>query len=268
MNEGLAEYALVRTTELLAADPGYAYAAAARQVAREHRERLNHLMDREDVSIRLRFYETGPAQAAVLDRLAGPGWQTRLVEENLTLQDLLADVAGYRDPERRLIARAAERADLVALRSRTSERIEALRTRRRQRVDSLLARSGLKIEITAEALSGGFGHCRIDPQNVLQIDTGVLLHTRMLRPCAGNALVAQFTTPVLDDQRAGMLTAVVGPETDVRLTIAGEPTVLDDGERLEAAEEIRIESESLTLRSARADLERRGRVLRIRPLPK
>jgi hypothetical protein len=58
------------------------------------------------------------------------------------------------------------------------------------------------------------------------------------------------------------------PEDQVlALTIAGQAVNLGDGDRVVEAEEVSLEAESLTLRSARADVERQGGVIRIVPLP-
>ncbi|MGH7537791.1 MAG: hypothetical protein ACREMF_04085 [Gemmatimonadales bacterium] len=91
LNEGLAEYALLR---------GYGFAGAG-ILAHGTVQRLDGLTSTPGLSIRLRFYSTGSALALLLDRLAGAGWKARLVNENLTLLELMARVTGFRDAEGR-----------------------------------------------------------------------------------------------------------------------------------------------------------------------
>jgi len=55
--------------------------------------------------------------------------------------------------------------------------------------DSILTAPGLEVVIDASAV-GGMAMCGIDPQNLLQVGHGVLLHRRWVRPCAGGARLA------------------------------------------------------------------------------
>jgi hypothetical protein len=255
LNEGLAEYALLRFQGA---------AEGADGVPADLPRRLSNAVD-AGRSPRLRFYATGAAQAYLLDRLAGDGWKTRLVADDLTLQEMLARAAGYRETEDALRRSAAARLDGGALRARAARQVEGLRALRQAQVDSARARPGILLRVDAGRV-GGVGSCGFDPQNLVRVSESVLLHTRWLRPCAGAALEGELTAWIVEDRDRATLEAVIGPEADVRLTIGGAAVALADGERREGAQ-VRIESPAATLTSARAVLERRGRELVLTPLP-
>ena len=265
LNEGLAEYALVRALELAAGEATLPFRGDAAREVERHRSRLDSLTADARQSLRLRFYVTGPALGLLLDRLAGPAWRDELVRRDLTLQDELAEASGYRDRERALLGRAARAVDTTALARDARAAIERLRSLRRSQVDSILARPGVTVVLSADSLGGGsFGLCGIDPQNLLQVDAGVLLHTRWVRPCAGG-LSAEFTTAAVQDRNAGTFTAVVGAEDSVQVTSGGSPVTLRDGETLLAGD-LKVVAPGVTVQAARAALTRRGRVLKIAPL--
>jgi len=265
LNEGLAEYTLVRSLALAAADPAFPWRADAEREVARHRARLDSLTTDVRQSLRLRFYATGPAMGVLLDRLAGPPWRAELVRRDLMLQDLLAEASGYRDPERALLARAARAVDTAALGRTARNAVAQLRAIRRAQVDSVLGRPGVTVVLRADSLPGArFGLCGIDPQNLLQVSPDVLLHTRWVRACAPG-LTAEFSTAAVQDRRAGTVTAVIGAEDSVRVTAGGGPTVLGEGAP-EVLADLRIEGPGLTLRAARAVVGRRGRVLEIVPL--
>jgi hypothetical protein len=265
LNEGLAEYALVRVLELAAGDPAFPWRAdAVREVAR-HRTQVETPTADVRQSLRLRFYMTGPAMGHLLDRLQGPAWRGDLVARDLTLQEALAEASGYRDPEHALLGRAARAVDTAALDRAAREAVGRLRAIRRAQVDSVLARPGLTVVVKADSLRGrGFGLCGIDPQNLLQVDTTVLLHTRWVKPCGGG-LTAEFTTATVQDRGAGTFTAVIGAEDSVRVTAAGAPLALADGAATTASE-VKIEAPGVTLQASKAMLVRRGRVLEVVPV--
>src|SRR5258708_17032783 len=96
LNEGLAEYTLVRSVQLAARQRDFPDRAGAAQLAASKRTGLHQLTDDVTRSVRLRYYATGPALGQLLDALEGPAWKTRLVERHLTMQGLLAEVSGYR----------------------------------------------------------------------------------------------------------------------------------------------------------------------------
>ena len=99
--------------------------------------------------------------------------------------------------------------DTAALAREAGAAIARLRATRRAQVDSILARPGLLLTLRADSLAGrGFGLCGFDPQNLLQVDSTVLLHTRWVRLCGG--VSGEFTTAAVQDRTAGTFAAVVG----------------------------------------------------------
>jgi hypothetical protein len=264
LNEGLAEYALVRVLDLAAADPSLPWRADATAVAADHRARLHSLTSDVSQSLRLRFYVTGPALGLLLDRLAGPAWRTALERDDLTLQDELAAVAGFRDGERTELA-AAGAVDTAALAREAEAAVARLAALRRAQADSILAQPGLELVLRADSLPGkSLGICGIDPQNLLQVDSTVLLHTRWVRPCAPG-LSGEFTSAAVQDRAAGTFAAVVGPEDRVSITAAGTPLALRDGEA-RVALALKIAAPGATLEATKALLRRTGRVLELLPL--
>ncbi|HEX2210763.1 MAG TPA: hypothetical protein VHG93_23980, partial [Longimicrobium sp.] len=137
------------------------------------------------------------------------------------------------------------------------------RAARAARVDSVLAAPGVLVRIVPHRLNRAMDYCGFDPQNLLMVAEDRFLHTRWLRACAPGVVEAEFNTPVVQD--GVVLTAVAGPE--VRITVRGVAVELDACDRLAGAEEVRIESDGVTLTAARADVERDGRTIIIHPLP-
>jgi len=265
LNEGLAEYALVRVLQLAESDPALPWRADAAGEIRRHTDRLDSLTANVRQSLRFRFYATGPAMGLLLDRLAGPAWRATLERDDLTLQEALAEASGYRDRERALLARAARAVDTAALDRDARGAIARLRALRRVQTDSILAEPGLLVVLRADSLPGhGFGLCGIDPQNLLQVDSTVLLHTRWVRPCAGG-FSGEFTAPAIQDRAAGTFTAVVGAEDSVSLTTAGKPVALREGVGV-VVPDFKLVAPGATLEVARAALRRTGRTLEVDPL--
>ena len=265
MNEGLAEYALIVSRATLEGDPD-ARTPAGRYAFSGSLQLLEDLLGDPERSVRLRFYSTGSALALLMDRLAGPHWKERLLEENLTLQDGLAEAVGYRKREATLRQTADEihGAGLDRIAASTLEDLQKIRAAQK---DSILSIPGTTVVVSMEKRGGFVGMCGIDPQNILRVDENTLLHTRWLRPCSGTALGGEFFTPVVHDQARGTLTAVIPEGQTISVTIAGQPVDLADGDSITAAEDVALEAESVSLRSARADVDRQGRTIRIIPLP-
>lgn len=265
LNEGLAEYALVRSLELAASDSTVPWRVDAAEEVRHHQLRLDSLTSNLRQSLRLRFYVTGPALGMILDRLAGPAWRPTLERGDLTLQEALAEASGYRDSEHTLFGRAARAVDTTLLGRDARAAITRLRATRRAQVDSVLAQPGLLIVLRADSLpSRGFGVCGIDPQNLLQVDSSILLHTRWVRPC-GPGLSGEFTTAAIQDRGAGTFSAVVGTEDSVRVTAGGNAVTLREGESL-VVSALEVAAPGATLEAAKALLRRSGRVLEVVPL--
>src|SRR3989475_793816 len=98
LNEGLAEYTLVRVVALAARNRDFPDRVGASRLQTRKLNGLHTLTENVTLSIRLRYYATGPALGLLLDALEGPSWKTRLMNQNLTMQDALADASGYRTP--------------------------------------------------------------------------------------------------------------------------------------------------------------------------
>jgi len=271
MNEGLAQYAQVRALELMANDaqvPAEWRPLALKQLSEEG-ARLGNLTRNVTQSFRLRYYSTGPAQARLLDALAGQaGWKRQMMDRNETLQDALARVSGLDALETRAFIRAAAASDTARAGAASRAAIASLRALRAAQVDSALAAPGILLELSARNLpSEDFGSCGFDPQNLLQVTVTKQLHTRWWRPCAGPSLVAELNVPAVHDRTDGTIRAVIGAEADVKITVGGKSVTLADGENLDAAADVRIEAPRASIQSARANISRIGMILRITPVP-
>jgi hypothetical protein len=255
LNEGLASYTQIR---------GAMLGGAALDDQTEIKS-LEDLLGNPERSFRLRYYSTGPAIALLLDRLAGAGWKERLVDEDLTLHEVLAQATGYHADEAALRKSAQAMFDPAARRTHAQAVTAALKQSRRRQVDSLLARPGVLVELDGSALPRRFiGHCGFDPINTLQVGDGTVLHTRWLALCAGgNRWQGEFNTPVLQAEGFTTLRAVIGAEPEVRVTVAGAAVALESLTTMPDARDVVIESPGLTLRLSRTGLERNGRVLRV-----
>jgi hypothetical protein len=271
LNEGLAQYALLRTLEIMIADqtlPADWRALARKQLASQD-AKLADLTGNISQSFRLRYYSTGPAQARLLDALSpNATWKQELVDRNETLQDALTRLSGLDALESRLLGLATLESDSVRAAGIARAGIERLRALRAAQVDSALARPGILLELSATRLpSKDFGSCSFDPQNLFQVTETMQLHGRTWRPCSGAALVAEFNVPAVHDRTAGTIRAVIGTEEEVKITIGGQPVTITDGQTLSAAKDVKVEAPRASVQSATASVSRSGRVLRITPLP-
>src|SRR5207247_10131513 len=80
LNEGLAEYTLVRAVQLAGRQRDFPDRAGAAKLQSGKLVGLHKLTEDVTLSIRLRYYATGPALGLLLDALAAPAWQTRLID--------------------------------------------------------------------------------------------------------------------------------------------------------------------------------------------
>src|SRR3989442_14779861 len=252
LNEGLAEYTLVRVVALAARNRDFPDRVGASRLQTRKLNSLHKLTEDVTLSIRLRYYATGPALGLLLDALEGPSWKTRLMNQNLTMQDALADASGYRTQELALRRQAESTFVMARLRTSADSGVTGLRAFRRAQVDSVLAAPGVELVVTVEGRY--LGLCGIDPQNLLQVEPGVLLHTRWLQACAGDAFQATFNTPVVQDRNAQVLRAVVGADSTVKVTVGAQG-------------DLRIESPLVSLRATKAAVSRDGRVLTVKIKP-
>ena len=248
LNEGLAEYTLVRSVQLAAQRRDFPDRGGAARVQNDKFTGLHKLTEDVSLSIRLRYYATGPAIGQLLDQLEGAAWKTRLINQDLTVQDALADATGYRAQELALRRQAESTFVIAKLRTAADSDVAALRSARRAQADSALSVPGVQLVVTVQ---GRFlGMCGLDPQNLLQVEPGVVLHTRWLQACAGD-FQATFNTPVLQDRNTQTLRAVIGADSSVVVTPGA-----DGG--------VRVESPLVSLRAAKAEVSRDGRVLTIK----
>lgn len=271
LNEGLAQYALVRTLELMTADqslPADWRTLARKQLASQD-AKLADLTGNVSQSFRLRYYSTGPAQARLLDALSpSSAWKQELVDRNETLQDALGRLSGLDALETRLLRLATLEADSIRVAGVARTGIARLKAVRAAQVDSALARPGILLELSASQLPAkDFRSCSFDPQNLLQVTVTMQLHSRTWQPCAGAALVAELNVPAVHDRTAGTIRAVIGTEDEVKITVGGTPVTLTDGQTLTAAKDVKVEAPRASVQSATANVARSGRVLRITPLP-
>jgi hypothetical protein len=270
LNEGLAEYALVRALVAMSGDPQLPenWRVSARRKLAEHDASLGSVTKNVTQSLRLRFYSTGPAQALLLDEIAGPTWKRRFMERNETLTDALAGASGIDEAEQRAFLLALRSADTARAEAEAAAGVARLRAVRASQVDSILGRAGILLELSASELpSKDFGFCGFDPQNHLQVSPTVQIQTRWWRPCAGAALSSEFNVPSVHDDERGTVRAVIGLESEVKITVDGQQIALSDGQTIDAAKDVRLDSPRANVQSARARLSREGRTIRITPLP-
>jgi hypothetical protein len=269
LNEGPAEYALVRALQLLAADTqsDAATRASARRMLAKRINDLATLTQNVTQSFRLRFYQTGPAQALLLDAIAGPAWKSRLMAENQTLQDALADASGLDDARRTAFRAALSRLDTSSVATEVSARVASLVALRKRQVDSVLSAPGVLVEISAHELpSQDFNACGFDPQNHLQVSPTVQMQTRWWRPCTGG-MSSEFAVPSVHDDATGTVRAVVGQLSDLKLTVAGKVVTLADGLELDRASDVHLVAPRANVDAKAARVSFDGRTLRIVALP-
>jgi hypothetical protein len=269
LNEGIAEYALVRALQLLAMDTysDTLTRAGARTILAKRITDLAGLTQNVTQSFRLRFYRTGPAQALLLDAIAGPSWKSRLMFENQSLQDALAGATGLDDPQRAAFRAAVAGRDTTSAMKTASARVASLVALRKRQVDSVLSTPGVLLEISAHELPDkDFNACGFDPQNHLQVSPTVQMQTRWWRPCAGG-VSSEFAVPSVHDDETGTVRAVIGSLADVKLTVAGKPVTITEGLRLDRATDVRLEASRANVNAKTARVSFDGRTLRIVALP-
>jgi hypothetical protein len=255
LNEGLAQYAMIRgLRELARRDPTRFGAAASAEAATET-ALLDSLLVVGPRSIRRRFYATGSAIALLLDRFADSSWKSRLVRDDATLQAMLAGAVDYRQPT-----------ELVQLRRDAERAVAALGARRSAQRDSILAQPGLRLVVEPSRIRGGMFWCFFDPQNVLQTASGELLHMRMLKVCSNEGVEVQLDQPVVEERTTGVLRAVVGDVDAIKLTSSGATTSLPSDSATVDVSNLRIEGPTFSVVAPRARLSRRGRELWITPI--
>lgn len=266
LNEGLAEYVLVRALQYQSTEGPAEFRPVALRALSYSRALLGKLTASENMSLRFRFYQTGFAQGLLLDALAGDSWKAKMLRDNGTLQDMLAAASGV-DAVAMVARDAAESTmSLTALRADATRAVERLIASRRAKVDSVLAVPGLRLVIAADSLPvKAFNSCGYDPQNLLQVSPTVRIQTRWWKPCAGGPTYAEFNVPSVIDVAAGTISAVIGSEGDVKLTSGGQPLAVRDGDTLRDVRAFKLEAPRASVDAVRADVARRGSVLTVLP---
>jgi hypothetical protein len=188
------------------------------------------------------------------------------VRDDATLQQMLAEASGYRGAET-VDRRSAERlrARLASVRTDAERAVASLDARRRAQRDSVLAEPGVTLVINPLPPGKRLDWCSFDPQNVLMMASGELLHTRMLQVCATGVHV-QFDQAVVEDRTTGILRSVIGAGPPaLRMTAGGVAfSPATNGAAVDVTD-LRIEGPRVTVTARRATVARRGAELRVTP---
>ncbi|HET6202353.1 MAG TPA: hypothetical protein VFI25_06060 [Planctomycetota bacterium] len=220
-NEGLAEYAGFRGVSLAI---GVA-ASGAVALPLEHRTEEAFLGDtfkplasigESGKNPRRRFYFTGSAQAFLLDRLL-PEWKRRVQQDAAALQDLLAEAAGGEDPEKvaaAVLEGAGYEAALEAATKAAAKRRDSARALR----ESVLGKGGLRVVVE---VAGGGAIRSFDPMNVVLVEGGGRVHTRMLEIGGPANLRADFERALVQETKEGRFTTVFEPADRVSASVDG-----------------------------------------------
>src|SRR5262249_41543355 len=151
-------------------------------------------------SIRIRYYQTGPALALLLDDLAGASWKRSVIADNVDMQDALARASGIDDAEQRALRETRAEFNVASIRGAADGTVRRLASLRRAKADSVLAAPGVRLVLVADSLrSRDFGNCGFDPQNQLPVSPTVFLQTRWWKPCGGG-LSADLSVPSVHDE--------------------------------------------------------------------
>ncbi|HUF12982.1 MAG TPA: hypothetical protein VMN78_07785 [Longimicrobiales bacterium] len=250
LNEGLAQYALLRALSELRAQPGFPWREAAAAAIEDEVLRLRDILDTSGRSVRRRFYTTGAAIGLLLDEMSGNAWKEVLMTEDVTLDDLLARYAAGEPIASVQEIRMREGRGIERLAARITASLAAERAALR---DSLLDRRGTRLELRIDS-AGVVQWCGFDPQNTLAAATGEVIHARWLRLCAGGSTIAEFNGGVVQQADGRSYVVILGDTAElssaVRSWTAGAewPT----GE----VADLQIESPELSLRLRRALIRR------------
>ncbi len=268
LNEGLAQYALLRGVSELGRNGGTPRDTAARRIVDDETALLDSLLTRTRNSVRRRFYATGSTMSLLLDRLAGPTWKRALVVGDRTIQDELALVAGYHGAALLGTAWPDSLHQLQrATRPEAERAVAGLRARRLAQVDSVMQQPGARLVVEATGVPGGrFFYCGFDPQNLLQVGDGRMLHARFVVLCGGDSVSVSFEQPATEDRRTGEYQTVIADSDSLVITAGGAPLAVPDTGAVEVAA-LRVEARRFTLRAPHATVARREGALRIAPRP-
>ena len=216
-NEGLAEYAGVKAVSMAIGAAGQKRAATPFKSIDKDRymadrfERLRRIT-RVGRNSRLRFYDTGAAQAFLLDRLM-PGWKKRVQATAAAIQDLVEEATVSPGDALNQIAESALRQygyeDVLMSEQEIAERKLA---ERRALLDSVLNAQGRRYVIDVSALGRVGDMTSFDPMNVTMVDNQKRVHTRMLSVAGAGSYKATFEQPVVEDIAARQYVTVSKPD--------------------------------------------------------
>jgi hypothetical protein len=261
LNEGLAQYALLRGEQQLALVLGGGLSGDARGAVTLETTLLDSLVTMTARSVRRRFYATGATAALLLDRMAGPGWKGELVSQDRTVQQELEAVAHCTGRG------APDSLDqwIRSTRPVAAQAIAALKARRSEQAESLLARPGRRVTVLATYIPGHrFDYCGFDPQNLLQDGAGRTLHMRFIVLCS-DSVWATIEAGAVEDE-SGTVRTVLDASQPWTVTAQGRPVTLPDSGSIELIA-LRIEAPAFSFRAPRATVEVAGGELRIIPRP-
>lgn len=255
MNEGLAQYSLIRGLAEVSRLEGGLWTAAARRESMIESALLDSLLGLSQRSVRRRFYATGSAIALLLDRLAGQAWKDQVLRQNLNLQETLALISGYDSLSES--AAAADTRGMGAMMAEARRSVDRLRASRVRQADSLMSLPGTRVTVDPTGLpSGSLQWCGFDPQNTLQTGDGRTLHARFLNVCAGNQVKGSFDLPVVQSDSTGTL-SFSADTASLQLTQEGRPLELSDGATVEVTG-LKLAGTNVELEARRARVTRRG----------
>ena len=261
LNEGLAQYALLRGEQELGRVLGRGLSGDARRAVTLETALLDSLVTTSVRSVRRRFYATGATEAVLLDRMAGPDWKGALVVHDRTVQQELEAVAHCTGRG------APDSLDqwIRATRPVAAQAIASLKTRRHEQAESLLARPGRPVAVLATYLPGHrFDYCGFDPQNLLQDGAGRTLHMRFIVLCS-DSVSATIQAGAVEDE-SGAVRTVLDTSQPWTVTAQGRPVTLPDSGSIELIA-ARIEAPAFSFTAPRATVEVAGGELRIIPRP-
>jgi hypothetical protein len=196
--------------------------------------------------LRWRFYDTGAALAAMLDRLE-PRWKSRLeAEPEITMDELLAEA---------LVSRRTAPARLPApetalIRARAEEAVTQLKVRRRKLREEFLAR-GPRLVVIASGSTEPLSVQAFDPLALEILEGGEALqaHRLMLETSSGQIEVDNPRFQRGSFQGVVSLTVPAGPhpflDGVMRVTVSGFP---DAPKVNREGQAVRIEAEGVRLK--------------------
>ena len=226
-NEGLAEYAGVKAvfraveaaSQKRAAIP-FKNIDKGSYIA-DRFERLRRIT-RVGRNSRLRFYDTGAAQALLLDRLM-PGWKKRVQATAAAVQDLVEEATINSGDVLKQVAETALRQygyeDVLRSEQEVAERKLA---ERRALLDSVLNRQGRRYVIDVSALGRVGDLTSFDPMNVTMINGQTRVHTRILSVAEAGSYKATFEQPVVEDIAAKKYVTISKPDQN-EVLVDGAP---------------------------------------------